>query len=250
MSGTAALLVVAFMPPLGPFIPGGGPSTKIQGGEAAEVDTVAREFLSAFCKNDRDAIRGMLPTKTSALYGPCLFGKMPVLGNPRVEGRTAAVDFEGPMADSALPGRGMIVLRHVEQDGLRAWRVRQLYWYEELPPEARLPERSRTEDDKAQEPSVVQAAQEFLSAWLAGDHESMSRLTFRWWEVSRRRPGWVRLIGVDVQAHPAGRDERRVEFVARLRLAGLMAKSVRGRLWVVREGDSWRVRPLTFAFFF
>jgi len=203
MSGTAALLVVAFMPPLGPFIPGGGPSTKIQGGEAAEVDTVAREFLSAFCKNDRDAIRGMLPTKTSALYGPCLFGKMP-----------------------------------------------QLYWYEELPPEARLPERSRTEDDKAQEPSVVQAAQEFLSAWLAGDHESMSRLTFRWWEVSRRRPGWVRLIGVDVQAHPAGRDERRVEFVARLRLAGLMAKSVRGRLWVVREGDSWRVRPLTFAFFF
>lgn len=213
-----------------------------------DAERVAREFLTAFCGNDRGAISALLPSAVSDLYGPCLFARMPVLSKPRADGRVGAVDFEGPPTDAALPSTGLIVLRHTEQGGTRAWRIRQIYWYRELPREARIPDRSRTEADREQEPALRQAAEDYLRAWLAGGYETMDRLTFHWWEVPRERPQWVKLVGVDVRPRSVSLAGACVDFVARLKVVGLMPRTVRGHLWLVEENGTWRVRPVTFAF--
>jgi len=223
-------------------------------GEAAplppDAAKVAQDFLFAFSRNDREAIKRMLPESHANLFGPCPFDRMPQLTKPRADGRVAAVDFAARATDPNLPERGLIVLRLVEEGGSRTWRVRQVYWFNELPREADLPERSRTEADRRQEPAVRQAALEFLRAWLGRKWERMHELTFRWWEVPRREPRWVKMTHVDVAGCPTTLDGLRVDFDASLRLASLLPKHVRGNLWLVQEEGRWRVRPVTFSFLF
>jgi len=215
-----------------------------------EGAAVARGFLFAFTRNDREAIRGMVPESLRLRYGPCPFAHMPVLKNPRVDNRVGAIEFTGSMTDPGLPTKGAMVMRYYEQDGEIKWLVRQIYWYPRLPPHADLPERSPTEADRKQEPDAVAAAKAFLEAWEEGDYERMDELTFRWWEVERRPPKWVKMTGAEMNARPTTLDGTRVDFIAKLRIGGILPKRVQGNLWLVKENGSWRVRPVTFAFWF
>ena len=215
-----------------------------------EAARVAEGFLYAFSRNDRDAIEAMVPRKLANLYGPSPFDRMPSLSNPRADGRVGALDFRGKMTDPGLPATGIIILRCVEEGGTRGWRVRQIYWYDDLPPEADIPDHSKTEADRRQEPDLRQAAKEFLHFWLAGDYQEMDRLTFHWWKVDRRRPKWVNMTGVRLKARPTALAGVRVDFVAKLKLVRIIPRSVGGNIWLVEEDGAWRVRPVTFAFFF
>lgn len=215
-----------------------------------EAATTAQRFLDAFSRNDREAIGRMLPRRPENLYGPCPFARMPTLRNPRVDSRVGGVEFEGSMSDPSLPRQGLMVLRLVEEGGARTWRVRQIYWYDELPPEADLPKESPTPADRRQEASLREAAGQFIAAWLRGDWERMEALTFRWWEVPRRPPRWVQMTRVELEGRPTTLDGVRVDFVVRLRLLRLMPRRVHGNLWMVREEGVWRVRPLTFSLWF
>lgn len=217
---------------------------------APEAAAVARSFLFAFTRNDREAIREMVPESLGLRYGPCPFAQMPVLKNPRVDNRVGAIEFTGAMTDPGLPNKGMVVLRFYEQDGEIKWLVRQIYWYPRLPPNADLPDRSPTEADRKQEPDAVAAATAFLQAWRAGDYQKMDALTFRWWEVERRPPKWVKMTGADLSVRPTTLNGTRVDFIAKLRLGGILPKRVQGNLWLVEEDGCWRVRPVTFAFWF
>ncbi len=173
-------------------------------GEAAvslppEAAQVARDFLFAFSRNDRDRIQTMLPKRLENLYGPCPFARMPELRNPRADTRAAAIDFEGPMADTGLPNKGIIMLRLVEEEGRRGWRVRQIYWYQKLPPEAEIPERSATPADRAQEPLVRQAAEDPARRGAAPDAVPVPD-AYRSWGLARFFPAnvkfvWERLTG-------------------------------------------------------
>ncbi len=214
------------------------------------AERVARDFLFAFSRNDREAIAKMLPERLENLYGPCPFLRMPALSKPRADTRTGAIDFRGPALDPGLPGKGTMILRLVEEDGIRTWRVRQIYWYEELPPEASLPDRSPTAADRAEEPRLRRAAEDFLEAWLAADHQRMDGLTFHWWEVPRRSPKWVTMRGANLSARAATLGGLRIDFVAKLRVLRVIPKNVAGNVWLVEEDGEWRVRPLTFTFFF
>ncbi len=216
----------------------------------APAAKVARGFLEAFVRNDREAISELLPKELGNLYGPSPFARRPELSKPRADTRMGAIDFRGAMVDSGLPSKGTIILRLVEEDGVRAWRVRQLYWYRDLPPEADIPDTSPTAEDRRQEPVVRRAAEEFIEAWLSGEYEQMDRLTFHWWEVQRAAPKWVKMTGADLTARPTQLDGLRVDFVANLRFLRLLPKDVRGNLWLVAEDGQWRVRPLTFSFLF
>jgi hypothetical protein len=207
---------------------------------------VARDFLYAFSRNDRAAIRKMVPRELSNLYGQCPFTQIPALTKPRVRKRAAAVNFSGRMVDPGLPTNGIIILRRVEQDGQRTWRVRQIYWYDELPKDAeRAPQRSESDADREQEPHVKSAAREFLSAWRAGDYDRMNELTFRWWESDRKRSKWVRLTGTKLRSRPTTLDGLRVDFLAQLQLLRIIPRSVRGNIWMVEEDGVWRVRPVS-----
>ncbi len=217
----------------------------------APAAKVARDFLGAFVSNDRDAIAKMLPCRLENLYGPSPFDRMPELSKPRADTRTGAIDFRGKMTDPGLPSKGTIILRLVEEDGVRAWRVRQIFWYKDLPPEAHLPETSPTTADRKQEPALRKAAEDFISAWLAADYEAMDRMTFHWWEIPRERPKWVTMKGnADLRAQPTTLNGLRVDFTAHLTMARIVPREVRGYLWVVEEDGVWRVRPLTFSFEF
>ncbi len=216
----------------------------------APAATVARDFLSAFTRNDREAISEMLPKELKNLYGPSAFAALPELKKPRADKRIGAVDFRGSMADSSLPSKGTIVLRLVEEDGVRAWRVRQIYWYEKLPPEADIPETSRTAEDRLQEPKLRQAATEFIEAWIRQDYEVVDRLTFHWWNVPRDPPKWVKMREARLTGRPTELDGLRVDFVAKVRFLSVIPRDIRGNLWMVEEEGEWRVRPLTFSFVF
>lgn len=120
----------------------------------AAMDTpeaVAKAFVAAFCSNDRSVVSAMLPKSLRNLYGPCLCSRMPVLSNPRVNGRMGMVDFEGPMLDADLPTKGLMTFRLVDDGNAKAWRIRQIYWYHAVPAEAktRLAKPAPTADDAA-----------------------------------------------------------------------------------------------------
>jgi hypothetical protein len=246
--GGSQAILVSMLLSLSWLVPTWGSSAS--GSMPPEAERVARDFLFAFSLNDRPAIERMIPKKLSNLYGPCPFDRMPSLTNPRVDERVGAVDFSGKMADGALPRKGTIVLRRVDEGDGKRWRVRQIYWYDELPPEAEIPDRSKTRADQAQEPKLWEAAKEFIHYWLAEDFEEMDARTFHWWTIDRRPPKWVRMTSVDLKARPSRLNEIRVDFSAKLTVLKVIPKRVGGNIWLVEEDGQWRVRPLQFAFFF
>ncbi len=216
----------------------------------SEARQVGERFLYAFSRNDRDAISAMIPKRAENLFGPCPFDRMPSLRKPRADGRVGAVEFRGKMSDPGLPAKGIVILRLMEEGGTKIWRVRQIYWYDELPKGAEIPERSPTDADRRQEPRLREAAKRFIHHWLAGNFDEMAGLVFRWWEVDRRPPKWVRMTRVELKARPTTLDGIRVDFKAKLKILRILPRTVRGNIWLVKEDGVWRVRPLTFAFFF
>lgn len=216
-----------------------------------EAEKVARDFLYAFSRNDRDAITAMLPKQLSNLYGPSPFTRMPVLLKPRCDGRTGAIEFQGARTDPGMPDKGVMVLRRTNQDGKTAWRVRQIYWYDALPREAgQIPDKSKTAFDRSEEPKLKRAAMDFLHEWIAGDFRKLDTLVFHWWEVDRDPPKWVKMTGLEFQPPTDSLGGLRLSFQAKLRLLGAISRRVEGSVWLVQEDGVWRVRPLTVAFWF
>jgi hypothetical protein len=138
----------------------------------------------------------------------------------------------------------------MDEGGHTIWRVRQIYWYEELPPEARLPEKSATTADRAQEPAIRRAVEEFIRAWVADDFARVDARVFHWWEVERKEPRWVKMTGVDLKEPVSHLGGMRLDFTAKVKLIGVLSKKVDGNLWLVQEDGVWRVRPLTVVFWF
>ena len=221
-------------------------------GLSPEAEKVARKFISAFCVNDRDAISELLPRQLDKRYGPSPFAKMPVLKKARVDARMGVIEFEGGRAPgSGLPQKGLITLRQMREDGRTVWRVRQMYWYDVLPPEAgQVPDESKTDADRKQEPAVRRAAMDFLHAWMAADYRQMDKMVFHWWDVDRKPPRWVSLTSTILKSPSHSLEGLKVGFTVKLRVGGLLPKSVDGNLWLVEEDGVWRIRPLTFVFWF
>lgn len=218
---------------------------------SAEAKKVATDFLYAFCRNDRDAISTMLPKQLENLYGPSPFARMPSLQKPRADKRDGAIEFEGGRSESGMPDKGVIVLRRVTQGTQKVWQVRQIYWYDELPPEAgRIPDKSKTAADRAEEPRLKQAAMDFLHEWMAADFRQLDKRVFHWWEVERKPPRWVKMTGLDLRSPADSLGGIRLGFKAQLRLLRALRRSVEGNVWLVQEDGKWRVRPLTVAFWF
>jgi len=216
-----------------------------------EAAKVAEQFVSAFVRNDRPKIEALLPKKLPHRYGPSPFLRLPALAKPRADKRTGVIEFSGGRAEAGMPDRGMIMLRLVTTpDKRRVWRVRQIYWYDELPRDAQVPDKSPTAKDRQEEPRLQQAAAEFLRDWMAGKFEKLDAEVFHWWEVARKEPKWVKLRSVDFKPPARSLGGLRVDFTAKLRLLGALPKTVGGTLWLVEEDGQWRVRPLTVAFDF
>jgi hypothetical protein len=210
---------------------------------------VAKDFLFAFARNDRDTITTMLPRALENRYGPCPFVRLPALKEPRVDGSTGTILFEGGIAPGVAKA-GMLTLRRVKAGGSKVWRVRQIFWYDELPAEAKKRRRSPTSADRRQEPAVRAASEEFIRTWLTGGYEELDRQVFHWWDRDREEPKWVKMTGVDLTSAKESLGGMRVDFRATLKVLGTLPKRVDGTLWLVLEDGAWRVRPLSVAFWF
>ena len=63
----------------------------------------------------------------------------------------------------------------------------------------------------------------------------MDAWTFHWWTNDRKPPKWVKMASASLENRPTTLGGLRVDFVAKLKVVGVLPKRVRGTMWLVEE---------------
>jgi len=209
---------------------------------------VSRQFIGALVRNDRPTLLRLAPRRLENRWGKCPFTSDPKLGKVVVDKSKAGVFFSGGHQDSALPQKSLFVLVLVREDQEYPWKIRSLLWYERVPQGARLPERSITNEDRANEKVALRCVEDYIRAWRRSDFALMDRLTYHWIEFSDTKKRPIRLRGVSFGNMTGGGGEARVNFTARLRVLRVIPYRVDGMLEAVKEDGKWKVRESSIAF--
>lgn len=218
-------------------------------GVPAQAQEVAEKYLSLMAQGKRAEMRKLTPVTLKGRFGECPFAQMPTLGRARVSGHQGGIDFKGPMSDPNLPQTGFIMLVMID-DANRTWKVSRFAWYDELPKNAGIREKSETEKDRLQEPRVKAAAAKYLRAWLKGDHKTLDRMLWDWLSYNPVNSVKAKLQSLSLD-YVAGDDcELYLGFTAKAKFYYILTKTVSGRLNLVRENNQWKVRSDRFMFVF
>jgi len=205
------------------------------------AEKAARTYLEALVKGDAAVLVRLTPHKPENKYGPFPFAQIPRLDGARVDAHRAGVLFTGATKDPELPDQGAVsltLLDHVTQD---PWRVRQVAFFDRLPLGAKIPKRSITGRDKAQEPLVTKAARRYIAAWMRGDYATMDYLAFNW--IARMRPvAATRIRSIEFRAQPTENGEIKVGFTAKVTVYKVLPKTLEGTLFAMCEDGEWRIR--------
>jgi len=212
------------------------------------AERAATTYLNAIVSGDRAVLMQLSPSKPENKFGPCPFAEMPRLESPRVDAHRAAVVFKGKVKDRSLPGEGAVTLTLLDHVKVDRWRVRQVGFFSKMPLGARIPKRSISEKDKAQERRVVDAAKRYIAAWLKGDYKTMESLSFDWVASVDEPARGVRLRKVDLQAKGTGDGETRINFTAKVTMFRVVPKTLEGTLFAMREDDQWKIRATELTF--
>lgn len=212
------------------------------------AERAATTYLNAIFSGDRDVLMRLSPSRPENKFGPCPFAEMPRLESPRVDAHRAAVMFKGKVKDRSLPGEGAITLTLLDHVKVDPWRVRQVGFFTKAPLGARIPKRSITKKDKAQEQRVVDTAKRYIGAWLKGDYETMESLSFDWVAAVDEPAHGVKLRKVEIQSQPVDDRETRINFTAKLTMFRLVPKTLEGTLFAMRENDQWKIRATELTF--
>jgi hypothetical protein len=211
---------------------------------AAEHDDqrqVVGAFLEAYVRQEMSKLSPYVPAKPENLFGAYPFVGLPTLSRPKVDGCQALVEFTGATVQSVLPSRGGLLFYRDDT----TWKVRQVLFYEKVPRIFNLPKRSVTAKDQAREPIVAALGSSFLKAWRSGDTPA---LLANWYNWTRREDDPVRGLrvrGMEVSVTPISSQEAFATYKGRLRYGwGILSYSMSmgGGLFLVREGDEWKVR--------
>jgi len=206
-----------------------------------EAERAARAYLEALVNGDAAVLLGLTPKNLENKYGPCPFARMPRLQRARVDAHRAGVPFSGETKDPALPNQGAITLTLLDQVPRDPWRVRQVAFFDELPLGARIPKRSITHKDKAQEPPAAKAAHRYIAAWMRADYRTMDGLAFNWIARMRPIPG-MRLRSIELRARHAEGGEIKITFTANVTIFRVLPKTLVGALYAMREDGEWKIR--------
>lgn len=213
------------------------------------IKSVTKRFLAAMIASDRETLRALVPVRTENRYGRCPLTAMPSFDKVVVDAHRAGVYFSGGHNEPGLPQKGLFIMVRVEEDEQWPWKVRTIVWYTETPRSVRLPSRSVTKQDAAQEPEVRRAATAFISAWRERNFALLERMSYRWVEKSKpKKRRRVSVSRVNLSATPTGDGEARVHFTAKLHVLGFIPYKVDGFLYAVKEEGEWKVRENSFAF--
>ncbi|UCH33488.1 MAG: hypothetical protein JSV65_13040, partial [Armatimonadota bacterium] len=216
----------------------GAPATTAGG----NAEGAARAYIQALVDGDETTIRRLTPSKLANRFGPCPFVGMPKLHSPRVDAHRAGVLFTGKTRDDEVPDEGGLRLVLLDDVKERPWRVRQIFYFTELPMGAKIPSRSVTEKDEAQEPVVLQAARSYIAAWQKGDYEGMNDLAFDWLARDFDSYPGIKIRSVSFTQTPAQSGEIKLKFTAKLRVMWVLPKTVEGTVFAMREDGQWRIR--------
>jgi len=211
------------------------------------AEQVALSFMKAWAAADKQALAKLTPATPAARFGPCLFASLPVLSQPRVDAHRAAVDFAGKARDG-LPSRGIIVLTRVDEEPAQyRWKVRQILWMGQRALGVRVPRRSVTKADQAQEAAVLRAAQAYLQAWAKHDYQAMERLWYDRLKNQSKPRSYFRLRSAEFTASPTREGELKVGFTAKVTVLRVVPQTVTGTFYMLKEGGEWKVRSHTLA---
>jgi hypothetical protein len=205
------------------------------------AERAARTYLEALVKGDAAVLVRLTPDKLENKYGPSPFVGTPRFDGARVDAHRAGVLFRATTKDPELPNQGAVsltLLDHVTRD---PWRVRQVAFFNRLPLGAKIPKRSITRKDKAQEPLVIEAARRYIAAWMRGDYDTMEYLAFDW--IPRIRPvAGMRIRSIEFRARRTEHDEIKLNFTARVTMYKVLPKTLEGTLFALREDGEWKIR--------
>jgi hypothetical protein len=237
----AALAIIVFG---GALLPDGGGT--LSAADKNAVEDVARAFIAALVRDNRPALRRLVPQRPEHRWG-----RFPFTSDPRLEKVVAdkskgGAFFAGGHRHSWLPQKSLFALVLIREDKEWPWKIRSVLWYERVPSRVRLPQRSPTNQDRANEKEALRCVRAYIEAWRKSDFELLERLTYHWVEGSgQKRPIRLRDLALKV----TGADgEASVEFKARLWVLRIVPYSVDGTLQAVKEGPNWKVRENSIVF--
>jgi hypothetical protein len=211
------------------------------------AERAAYSYLCALVSGDGKTLVRLAPKKPENKFGPCPFTEMPRLTSPRVDLHRAGVLLTGKSRDPALPDHGAVTLTlldHVKSD---PWRVRQVQLFDKLPLGLKVPKRSITKKDQAQEPGVVKTAQRYLAAWMKRDYKTMEHLAFDWLPDVHPVSG-MRVRSIQFRAQPSEGGEMKINFTAKATMYRVLPKTLEGTLFAMREDGEWKIRGTELTF--
>jgi len=212
------------------------------------AEKAARAYLRAMLDGDMPMLRRLAPKRLKNKFGPCRFAQMPRLTSARIDAHRGGVLFNGKTKDPQLPDEGGVTLTKLDHVRGNPWRVRRVLFFTELALGVKIPSRSVTRDDEAQEPLVREAARRYIAAWLKGDYQTMDRLAFDWLGREHDARRGVKIRKIEFRGTPSERGETKINFTAKITVFWVLPKTVDGTLFAIREDGEWKIRgnELTF----
>ena len=227
------------------------PQPDLSGAAEPAAAEAVRQYLYGFADGNKPLLQSLMAKKPENYYGPCLFTRLPVLTNPRVERGRALIDFAGEATDPALPREGIIALIAKNHGAGRHWHVRAIFWRGADAFSFNPISASKTAKEIGQEKHVYATAAKYLRSWLNRDWEALPEITYDW--LNKTSPLQKEVILRWVKLSPSRRPDGsvRVKFTAcvspRIAVLGLIRRNANGIIYTVKENGEWKIRGITAA---
>ena len=222
----------------------------LHAGEEEDQLALAERFILSYFLQDTVAMRECLPQQASLLFSPYPLAEAPHFFQPRVKRSQALMEFTALMKDEKYPHKGGVLLYRDQEKG---WRVRNVLFYNHIPPIFGLPAKSETDDDRAQEAPVQIVVNDFFAAWQAENHAQMQALWHDWRMQEAQDSTRLTLSNFQASRDTTNWGDPYIMFSMKVtyKFSFLnFTQTVFGGILLVQEAQTWKVRGNHFIFTF
>ncbi len=219
----------------------GGAAGVLRAAAADEQHAVVEQFLRAYFRNNWAAVKRVVPASRIAMFGPYPYKEFHFTDVAKVQTNQAVMEFAAASVDGNIPTKGGLLM--YRKDG--TWLVRQVLYYDKVPRIFRLPNKSVTDADRAEEPRVKASASAFMSAWKANEEKAMLHRSYDWLSRDDDEIAGLRISDLTTDCTTTHWGDPFVHYSVKASYHfGPFSYSmgVRGGLILVRENGTWKVR--------
>jgi hypothetical protein len=216
-------------------------AVRLHAADADEQRAVVDNFLRAYFRNNWVAVKRLVPGNRVAMFGPYLYKEFHLADTEKVQTNQAVVEFTAVTTDGNIPAKGGLLM--YKKDG--TWLVRQVLYYDKVPRIFRLPNKSVTAADRAEEPRARAVAVAFMSAWKSGDDKTMLRHSYDWLSRDDDEIAGLRITNLTTSVTNTNWGDPFVKYSVKATYHfGPLSYSMtlRGGLILVKENGLWKVR--------